>query len=58
MISVWPKFYEGIHNYDVMNNKGLLYTGNIAENQKDWMGYVSTFYDAFNAAAGKLFWSL
>ncbi|MDQ2862504.1 MAG: DUF5110 domain-containing protein [Bacteroidota bacterium] len=58
MISVWPKFYKGIHNYDVMNDKGFLYTGNIKENRKDWLGYVSTFYDAFNPAAGKLFWSL
>ena len=58
MISVWPKFYSGIKNYDLMNDKGFLLTKNIQENRKDWLGYVSTFYDAFNPAAGKFFWQL
>ena len=58
MISVWPKFYKGTKNYDLLNNKGFLYTKNIEENGKDWLGYVSTFYDAFNPEAGKLFWKL
>jgi len=58
MISVWPKFYSGIKNYDLMNNKGFLLAKNIQDNRKDWLGYVSTFYDAFNPAAGKFFWQL
>ena len=58
MISVWPKFYRGIKNYDLMNSKGFLLTKNIVENRKDWLGYVSTFYDAFNPVAGKFFWQL
>lgn len=58
MISVWPKFYRGIKNYDLMNGKGFLLTKNIEENRKDWLGYVSTFYDAFNPSAAKLFWQL
>jgi alpha-D-xyloside xylohydrolase len=58
MISVWPKFYSGIKNYDLMDNKGFLLTKNIQDNRKDWLGYVSTFYDAFNPAAGKFFWQL
>jgi alpha-D-xyloside xylohydrolase len=58
MISVWPKFYSGIKNYDLMNSKGFLLTKNIQDNRKDWLGYVSTFYDAFNPAAGKFFWQL
>lgn len=58
MISVWPKFYKGTKNYDLLNNKGFLYPKNIEENDKDWLGYVSTFYDAFNPEAGKLFWKL
>lgn len=58
MISVWPKFYRGIKNYDLLNSKGFLYKKNIEENNKDWLGYVSTFYDAFNPVAGKLFWKL
>ncbi|HEY1872594.1 MAG TPA: TIM-barrel domain-containing protein, partial [Chitinophagaceae bacterium] len=58
MISVWPKFYAGIKNYELMNDNGFLLTKNIQENRKDWLGYVSTFYDAFNPVAGKFFWQL
>lgn len=58
MISVWPKFYQGIPNYDRFNKKGWLLTRNIDDSRKDWLGYVSTFYDAFNPSAGKEFWRL
>jgi alpha-D-xyloside xylohydrolase len=60
MISVWPKFYEGIKTYDQFNKNGWLYTRNIADSQRDWIaqGYVSTFYDAFNPQARKAFWDL
>jgi len=60
MISVWPKFYEGIPAYNDFNSKGWLYTRNIANRQKDWVGpgYVSTFYDVFNENARKGFWKL
>ncbi|HWB26217.1 MAG TPA: TIM-barrel domain-containing protein [Chitinophagaceae bacterium] len=60
MISVWPKFYEGIPAYKKFNDSGWLYTRNIADSQRDWIaqGYVSTFYDAFNEDARKGFWNL
>ncbi len=60
MISVWPKFYEGINAYNDFKKHGWLYTRNIADSQRDWIaqGYVSTFYDAFNADARKGFWDL
>ncbi|MGD0036769.1 MAG: TIM-barrel domain-containing protein [Bacteroidota bacterium] len=60
MISVWPKFYVGIKNYDLFNEKGWLYKRNVEKAQKDWVGpgYVSTFYDSYNADAQKLFWKL
>lgn len=60
MISVWPKFYEGIPVYDSFYSKGWLYKRNIADRQKDWIahGYTSTFYDAFNEQARKGFWDL
>jgi alpha-D-xyloside xylohydrolase len=58
IISVWPKFYEGIANYKLMNDQGFLYTQNIKNRQKDWLGYISTFYDAFNPAAREQFWKL
>ncbi|MFP4283698.1 MAG: TIM-barrel domain-containing protein, partial [Opitutales bacterium] len=58
MISIWPKFYEGIRNYDRFHEKGWLYMRNIEVGARDWIGegYKSTFYDAFNPAAGQLFW--
>jgi len=60
MISVWPKFYEGINTYNEFDKNGWLYKRNIADRQRDWIGkgYVSTFYDAFNPGARKGFWSL
>ncbi|HEX5151007.1 MAG TPA: TIM-barrel domain-containing protein [Parafilimonas sp.] len=60
MISVWPKFYEGITAYKNFDSKGWLYKRNIADRQRDWIaqGYISTFYDAFNAGARKGFWDL
>ncbi|MCZ4222403.1 glycoside hydrolase family 31 protein [Pedobacter rhodius] len=58
MISVWPKFYTGNANYELMNKNGFLYKHNIADGRKDWLGYQSTFYDAFNPEARTLFWDL
>lgn len=60
MISVWPKFYEGISTYNEFDKNGWLYKRNIADRQVDWIGkgYVSTFYDAFNENARKGFWDL
>jgi len=60
MISVWPKFYEGIDTYNEFEKNGWLYKRNVADRQRDWIGkgYVSTFYDAFNAGAQKGFWKL
>ena len=60
MISVWPKFYEGIAAYKEFDEKNWLYKRNIADSQRDWIGkgYISTFYDAFNPEARKGFWDL
>lgn len=60
MISVWPKFYEGIPAYEEFKKNGWLYRRNIADRQRDWIGkgYISTFYDAFNERARQAFWDL
>ncbi|HTJ14714.1 MAG TPA: TIM-barrel domain-containing protein [Dinghuibacter sp.] len=58
MISVWPKFYTGTENFDLFQKKGWLYTASVNRGQKDWLGYVSTFYDAFNPDARRVFWQL
>jgi alpha-D-xyloside xylohydrolase len=58
MISVWPKYYENTRNFEIMKKNGWLYMENVNNRQKDWVGpgYVSTFYDAFNADARKEYW--
>ena len=38
MISVWPKFYAGLKNYNLFNENGWLYKRNIEKGQKDWVG--------------------
>ncbi|MDO9376600.1 MAG: glycoside hydrolase family 31 protein [Ferruginibacter sp.] len=60
MISVWPKFYEGIEIFKTFNDSGWLYKRNIVNANRDWIGkgYTSSFYDAFNANARKGFWNL
>jgi alpha-D-xyloside xylohydrolase len=59
MISVWPKYNKGTANYDEMNSKGYLFTRNVEKKRKDWVGigYENTFYNPFNAEAGKMFWN-
>jgi alpha-D-xyloside xylohydrolase len=58
ILSVWPKFYVGTRHFDEFNQKGWLYTRNVQDRQRDWVGpgYVSTFYDAFNPDARQLYW--
>lgn len=56
MISVWPKYYVGTENYEAMKSKGYLYMRNVEMERRDWIGYLSTFYDAFNADARAAFW--
>jgi len=56
MISVWPKYYVGTENYEAMKSKGYLYMRNVEMERRDWIGYLSTFYDAFNADARTAFW--
>lgn len=57
MISVWGKFYSGTTNFDAMQKAGFLYQPNLKERLHDWIDFPYTFYDAFNPAARKLFWS-
>jgi alpha-D-xyloside xylohydrolase len=56
MISVWPKFYTGTENFRAMKEKGFLYPETLKRPTKDWLGFVHTFYDAFNPEARKLYW--
>ena len=60
MISVWPKFYRGTDAYNDFAKKGWLYTRNVEDGRRDWIGkgYKSTFYDPFNPEARVGFWNL
>lgn len=57
MISVWPKFYVGTKNFAALRSRGFLFEAPLGDDVKDWLGYSYTFYDAFNPAARKLYWS-
>ncbi|MFZ5941630.1 MAG: TIM-barrel domain-containing protein [Bacteroidota bacterium] len=56
MISVWPKFYEGTVNFEKLNEHGWIYPETVKNRQDDWVGYVSSFYDAFSPGARLLYW--
>ena len=58
MISVWPKYYVNTRNYGIMEENGWLYMESVNRGIKDWVGpgYVSAFYDAFNADARAAYW--
>ncbi len=56
MVSVWPKFNTGTEHFREMDEKGFLYKHLLTKKIVDWIGYYSTFYDAFNPDARKLFW--
>ena len=60
MISVWAKFYEGIPNYNKLNDSGWIYKRNIANRQRDWIGkgYMNSFYDPYSSGARKMFWGM
>ena len=57
MISVWGKFYLGTDNFKAMESNGYLYDSILKEGLHDWRKFPYTFFDAFNPAADKLFWS-
>jgi alpha-D-xyloside xylohydrolase len=56
MISVWPKFYNTVANYKELDAKGWMYHQAIQDDIHDWLGYLGSFYDAYDAGARKMFW--
>ena len=56
MISVWPKFYETVGNYKELDSNGWIYRQAITDDIHDWLGYMGSFYDAYDAGARKMFW--
>ena len=56
MISVWPKFYCTVDNYKALDKKGWIYQQAVKDSIHDWLGFMGSFYDAYDAGARKLFW--
>jgi alpha-D-xyloside xylohydrolase len=56
MISVWPKFYTTTDTFKELDAAGYIYKRNVEVGQKDWVGYVSSFYDPYSEDARKLYW--
>ena len=59
MISVWPKFYVTTEHYKEFDKNGWMYKLPVQDSIRDWVGpgYLSSFYDAYDPGARKLFWS-
>ena len=56
MISVWPKFYNTVENYKELDRNGWMYHQAVKDDIHDWLGFVGSFYDAYDASARKVFW--
>lgn len=58
MVSVWPKFYVNTEHYKEFDEKGWMYKLPVQDSIRDWVGpgYLSSFYDAYDPDARKLFW--
>ena len=56
MISVWPKFYNTVENYKELDRNGWMYHQAVKDDIHDWLGFVGSFYDAYDAGARKMFW--
>ncbi|MCR5077399.1 MAG: DUF5110 domain-containing protein [Prevotella sp.] len=56
MISVWPKFYCSVKNYKELDSKGWIYHQAVKDSIYDWLGFMGSFYDAYDAGARKMFW--
>lgn len=56
MISVWPKFYTNTEHYKELKEAGYAYTHAEEDGLVDWLGYPTTFYDAYADGGRKMFW--
>lgn len=56
MISVWPKFYVTTNHYKQLDARGWMYHQAVRDSIYDWLGFMGSFYDAYDAGARKLFW--
>ena len=56
MISVWGKYYLGLDTMKELDELGHIYKINKDVQEKDWLGYPYSVYDAFSPRARQIFW--
>ncbi len=59
MISIWGKFYANTDNYKVFEKKGYMWTQNVKNGAKDWVGpgYLNSHYSPYNQDARDIYYN-
>jgi alpha-D-xyloside xylohydrolase len=58
MISIWGKFYANTDNYKAFEKKGYMWTKNVEEGERDWVGkgYLNSHYSPYNQEARDMYY--
>ena len=58
MFSIWGKFYANTDNYKEFERKGYMWTENVKEGSRDWVGpgYLNSHYSPYNQEARDIYY--
>ena len=58
MISIWGKFYADTDNYKEFESKGYMWTQNVKNGTRDWVGkgYLNSHYDPYSQEARDIYY--
>lgn len=56
MISIWGKFYSTTANYKELDAKGYMFTQNVKNASKDFVGYPNSHYDPYAPEARAIYY--
>jgi alpha-D-xyloside xylohydrolase len=58
MFSIWGKFYANTDNYKEFERKGYMWTKNVEEGARDWVGpgYLNSHYSPYNQEARDIYY--
>lgn len=58
MISIWGKFYANTDNYKEFASKGYMWTKNVENGSRDWVGkgYLNSHYDPYTQEARDIYY--
>ena len=58
MFSIWGKFYANTDNYKELASKGYMWTKNVENGAKDWVGpgYLNSHYDPYTKEARDIYY--